>query len=64
MIFATVITIIGYYLVIINNSVQSFTIPVYKVLYAIDAWSWSIYCFIIGCSIIAVMTVIGLLYRN
>ncbi|MGI5879364.1 MAG: nucleoside recognition domain-containing protein [Syntrophomonadaceae bacterium] len=64
MIIATVITIIGYYLVIINNSVQSFTIPVYKVLYAIDAWSWSIYCFITGCSIIAIMTVIGLLYRD
>ncbi|MDD3852342.1 MAG: hypothetical protein PHD40_01645 [Syntrophomonadaceae bacterium] len=64
MIIATVITIIGYYLVIINNSVQSFTIPVYKVLYAIDAWSWSIYCFVIGFSIIAVMTIVGLLYRN
>ncbi|MDD2585341.1 MAG: sporulation integral membrane protein YlbJ [Syntrophomonadaceae bacterium] len=61
MIISTVITLAGYHLFIAKKqAVYSFSIPVYKILYSFDAWSFSMYCLILSLGIIAIMIIISL----
>jgi len=63
--FSLVITFLGYHLFIAGKqTIPSFSIPYYKLLYSFDAWSISLYCLILGLGIIAVMMLLSLLFNH
>lgn len=60
MILSVIITVAGYYF-FITPAVHSFSIPGQKILYSINAWNFSLYCFLIGLALIALMIIVSLL---
>jgi sporulation integral membrane protein YlbJ len=65
MILSIVITYSGYHLFIKSlQPITTFSIPYYKIMYSLHAWSISLYCLIAAVLIIAILLIIRLLCNN
>ncbi|QGT99079.1 Sporulation integral membrane protein YlbJ [Candidatus Syntrophocurvum alkaliphilum] len=62
MFFSALITFVGYHMFFLtSHPVPTVTIPTYKILYGFDAWTFSIYCLVIGFTLILLLLFISLL---